>query len=334
MTHRSVPIARTAFFTVILAVGSVFLAPKAADAKIRMSPPKFDYVVHPGDVVQDVVKLVNDSSQDIELFPSVLNFTARENDEVSGSPEIYPANEIRTGTELGEWVELGQESVAVTAGGRANFPFTIRVPENASPGGHFGLIELSIKAPGEKSGIGITASTGALIFIRVEGDVKEDMTVGDFSSDRPSYSYLPVGFTVRLVNGGNTHLRPVGHIFVKNMFGRQVAALSVNPQFQTILPDNARRFSATWVKNRVPENSSELKKQLSNFAFGKYTATLVLNYGTQGQTVIKDYSFFVLPWLALAVWVGEGIVLLIVLIFGFKAYNKAVIRRYEKSKKA
>lgn len=330
MTTRITPIPRIILAAAIVAAGILFMAPKPVDARIRMSPPKFDYVVYPGDTVKDVVKLVNDSNQDIELVPAVLNFTAKDDDETSGSPETYPADEVRTGTEVATWIELGQGTVFVPARGRANFPFTITVPEDASPGGHFGVIELSINAPGTDPGVGVTASTGSLVFVRVEGEVTENLNIDRFEAQSHAFSHLPVDFDIRLQNQGNAHLRPVGHVFIEDMFGRQVAALSVNSQFQTVLPGYARRFGATWTKGRVPDSASELKKQLSNFAIGRHTATLFLSYGTSGQTVSKTFDFVVMPWQALGVWAAGIVMLVILLILAFKLYNKIVIARYRK----
>ncbi len=54
-----------------------------------------------------------------------------------------------------------------------NLPITINVPANASPGGYYGVIRFTA-TPGklDQSGVALSASLGALDFIRVNGDAK------------------------------------------------------------------------------------------------------------------------------------------------------------------
>lgn len=316
----------------IAVLGALFLAPAAQAGRFEVSPPKFDFTVNPGAVLRNTVNFTNKTGADVVITPDVLNFTYREGDEVTGSPDTYPADDIRTGTELAHWVEMDREPVLVPNGATHSFVFTIVVPEDAQPGGHFGMIELLATHPGAPSGVGVTGGTGSLIFMRVEGETRDELNVERFHADDYSYRHLPVNFIIRIENTGNTHLRPVGNIFIKNMLGRQVASLTVNPQFRTVLPGSARRFDLVWEKKPVRESDSALRRELKNFAFGKYEATLFLNYA-EGKVVSKTVTFWVIPWLALALWTGIAAAAIIILVFGLKAYNKAVIRRYEKKMK-
>lgn len=50
------------------------------------------------------------------------------------------------------------------------------MPENADPGGHYAAIFLSSLPPtkeGEKT-IGVASKIGALVLLRVEGDIREE----------------------------------------------------------------------------------------------------------------------------------------------------------------
>lgn len=313
-------------------VGFIFLPSSASAETMVVSPPKFDFSVAPGGIIRDTVRFKNNTDQDAKIFPAVLNFTFRDGDEVSGSPETYPANEVRTGTEIAPWVEMDTEPVIVPANGSHSLPFTIIVPTDAQPGGHFGVIEMLVGHPGvEETGVGVTGGFGSLIFMKVEGDVDEKLTLTAFHGDEFVYRHLPIGFQARLENSGNTHLRPVGSIFIKDVFGRQVASLSINPNFQTILPGSARRFGASWDKNRYRESDSALQKEMKNFALGKYEATIFLNYG-EGKTISDTYTFWVMPWLALGVWAVIILALVLLLVFGLRSYNKMIIKKFQNQK--
>lgn len=317
----------------VLAFAAFLFIPKPAKAELIVSPPKFDYSAKPGDVLRGTLLFKNGTVDDAKIFPSALNFTHKEGDEVTGSPVTYAADEVRTGTELAPWIEYDPEPFEVKAGASFSMPYTIRIPRDAQPGGHFGIIELLVGHPGvDKTGVGVTGGLGSLIFLKVEGDVVEDLTLEQFSSDAYSYRHLPVFFTARMKNGGNTHLRPVGNIFIKDMFGREIAVLTINPTFQTILPNSTRRFETHWVKNRPRNDDSALQKEMRNFAFGKYEATAFINYG-DGKTATATYDFVVIPWFALGVWALIILAVVLVLVFGLKAYNKMVIRKYQKMQK-
>jgi len=217
----------------------------------------------------------------------------------------------------------------------------IRVPEDAQPGSHFGAIQIMASkpdeiAPLEDSGISIERGTSILVFVRVNGDVRDELAVTDFATE-PRYARLPVDFAIRVKNSGTTHQRPTGNVIIKDMLGRQVASLQINPgpQYRSVLPGSTRRFDVAWIKRRLPEGASEYERQIKNFAFGKYTATMLLNYGTptEQKVITSVTEFWVLPWMALATYAVILIAAVLILAAGVRAYNRSLIRRYEAMKK-
>src|SRR5262245_26654684 len=76
---------------------------------LTVSPPTYSYTLNPGDPVRDVIKLYNESGETITLYPEVFNFTSKEGDETTGTPEFYPADEIRNGHELAPWITMSAE---------------------------------------------------------------------------------------------------------------------------------------------------------------------------------------------------------------------------------
>jgi hypothetical protein len=318
-------------------LGAFLLAPRPASA-ITLSPPQMDFTVNPGDVVADVLRLYNETGHPVKLRLEAWNFTQKEGDELSGTPDFYSANENRTGYELSSWLEFDEEEFILGPQERTNKQISIRVPANASPGGYFGALHVRMGAVDEEfepqgASVSLVGYTASLIFLRVQGENIEDLDVAQFSGDRYTYSHLPVDLRIRLQNSGSVHLRPVGNVFITDMFGRQVASLEFNSKFSSVLPGMARRFDVRWTRRNLPEGTSEYQQQLKNFGFGKYEALLVVNYGEDNSVISAEYSFWVLPWLALATWgaIIAGLVLLVV--FFFRWYNRNLIRRYEAMKK-
>jgi hypothetical protein len=292
--------------------------------------------------VSDVVQIYNEEEVPFKIMPIAVNFQAEEDDETSGSPVFYPKDEVRNGYELATWFELGPEPMVIAPNERVNIPFNIRVPEDATPGSRFGAIQIMASRPDEvlapdDSAVEIERGTSVLVFVRVSGDVRDELAVSRFAPEKDAISHLPVDFDIRLTNGGTTHQRPTGNVIIEDMFGRQVASLVVNPgpAFRTVLPGSARRFDVSWVRRKLPADTSEYGQQLRNFAFGKYTATLLVNYGspTEQKSLTSVTTFVVIPWLALATYTGAALLILHILVAGGRAYNRMVIRRYESSRK-
>lgn len=320
--------------TIFALAAAVLVMPHAVSA-VTISPPHFDYSLNPGDTVLDVIKVYNEDSAPIILYPIVQNFSYKEGDE-QGTPDFYAASEDRDGTAMAKWVTVEASPVVIQPQQRANIPFSINVPaEKVQPGGHYGAVILSTAPPEQRDGsVGIGQQIAALVLVRVSGEVREVGSIAEFGfkDRRLWYNYLPVDFFVRFENAGNTHLRPTGNLFIKNMFGRQVAAIKVNEAFSSVLPLSIRRFNFGWQKAASAEGKSELWKELHNFAFGRYKATLVLNYGQMNQVVVEEREFSVWPWRLMSVAAVSVLVLAFAGTLLLRAYNRSIIRKYESRK--
>lgn len=334
--HRSrlVPLGLAALALLML------LAPKPTRAMTVM-PPLLDLTLDPGTVVADVVQVHNEESVPFKIRAVTQNFYVAEGDERSGAPDFYGPEEVRTGYEMADWIEVSGEGTVIEPGAWANVPITIRVPEDAQPGSHFGAIQILASKPDDiaspdGSSVSIERGTSILIFVRVNGDVIDELVVSEFKAE-PAHTRLPVDFTIRLTNSGTTHQRPVGNVIIEDMLGRQVASIQVNPgpQYRSVLPGSARRYDVSWLKRRLPDGASEYEQQLKNFALGKYTATMFLNYGSsEEQRILSAVTeFWVVPWMALLTYAGIVLAALLVAVAGVRAYNRMLIRRYEAGKK-
>lgn len=317
----------------VVALAMTFL-PNAASA-LTISPPTFDFSLNPGDTVLDVIKIYNEGTEPIKVYPILRNFKA--GDEEAGQPVFYPAEENPDGTALASWIKLDAQPMTIGPNERANLPFAINVPrENAQPGGHYGAILLSTQPPEEGAGkVSIGQQLGILVLVKVAGEVKEIGSISEFgfAKAQVSYNYLPVNFFVRFENGGNTHLRPTGNLFIKNWMGRQVASIKVNEDFKSVLPKSIRKFSMSWKNTDNREGWSEIQKEWHNFAFGKYKATLVLTYGSSNQLITDERDFAVWPWRLLIAFSVAALLIVVLFWLLMKGYNRLIIIQYERMRK-
>jgi hypothetical protein len=150
-------------------------------------------------------------------------------------------------------------------------------------------------------------------------------------------------------NLGNTHIRPHGTIFIRGIDQKDLALLEVNQVHGAILPNGTRTYTASWddgfiVRTPVMEDGNpkvdskgnpvtELTinwNKLTDFRFGKYTATLLMAYdtGKRDETLEASTSFWVIPYIPLGIIIISLIVIILFIRWLLKAYiNKELKKR-------
>lgn len=309
------------------------LAAHSAHA-LTIVPPTLDYSLKRGDTVSGKVKLYNESTTNaVTVFASTSNFTAKGED---GEPD-FDLTETPTGAAT--WIESAKGAVTIQPNDRVEVPFTIKVPNDAEPGGHYVSLffgtDPSLK-PTEGGQVTVRSLLGALIIMRVEGQVRETASIASFSAkDGASLSRLPATFEVRVQNTGNVHIRPQGTILIKNLFGGETETLSLNEANGAVLPNSVRKFDATWMKSATDQSNKgffkELGLQWNNFAFGPYTATVNLTYGQSKQALVASTKVTIIPWALMIIELLVIAILVMVLVLGIRGYNKSIIRKAQRS---
>lgn len=311
------------FFTIALAALIFSVAPLSASA-ITISPPIIEFDVRPGDTIVDTIKLYNETEETKILNGAVQTFKALNE---TGAPSF---SSVEESTGLATWLKLDEAAITLAPAERKDILFSINIPDNAEPGGHFAgvLWTPSETTALEGSGVGVTVKTGTLILVRVAGEISETGRLVGFTADKTSYNYLPANFSIRFENLGNVHLKPVGAIEITNLLGRKVTSLPINGDLSNVLPESIRKFDATWQKTEVPLGASEWQKERENFAWGKYTATLTLDYGVDGQKAATSLVFWVFPWRVTIFYLAIALLVILLIVLGIRSYNKWLIKKY------
>ncbi len=294
---------------------------------LTLSPPTSEITAKPGEKVEVVAKLFNETNTALTLQPGVFSFSSKNE---SGQPDFF---DDKTGLDLQHWISI-PNSVTLAPQERQSVVITINVPKSADPGGHYASIFWGTTPPRVDSGAGIEGRIAMLILVNVEGSIKEDSKIIEFHPLAAFLTHLPVNFMARFQNNGTVHVHPAGDIVIRNMFGRQSTTLPFNIQPSTgnVLPKSIRRFDVSWVKQQLDASASEWSKEWHNFAFGRYTAELDVTYSQSNKLVTAKTAFWVFPWMVSLV----GLVVLVVVIFILRQlisnYNKTIIRKYTQGK--
>jgi hypothetical protein len=288
---------------------------------LRVSPPILEIDIEPGGTYSDYIKFENlDLFESLTLYPKVLAFKARGQE---GGQEFIEDSEETETYSLSQWINISTDEITIEALERVVLPFTISVPEDAEPGGRYGAILLSNQPTLDTelaNSVALGAQSGTIILARIEGDLYESAKINLFKTGQESYNYPPVDFEIVVENTGNVHIKPVGKIEIKNIFGSVVDEVKVNDMSGNVLPDSTRKFIPSWQRDK--------------FTLGKYTANLMLEYGEESSQYLTDsIMFWVLPIKEIAI---VGIVLLLViilLIVIIKSYNRMIVKKAMKRQK-
>jgi len=238
--------------------------------------------------------VTNDEKETISYAFSIQKFVPQGE---SGQPNFLPPSDT---SGLPDWLFLDAPSITLRPGESRMIPVSLRVPNDASSGGHYAAIFLTQTTLNSAIGQNITAipRIGVLVFATIDGSIIEKAVLNDFSIERSSVSHLPITFRATLENRGNVHITPSVSVEVQNMFGKTVALLDANEEKGRILPSSARRFSAVWQKSSVDQGASlfhHLQEEWRNWGFGFYKAK-ILSSIKSGPLEIKHVSFQVWPW--------------------------------------
>ena len=191
---------------------------------------------------------------------------------------------------LKDYLRFASTTFTIGHAQRVTVPITVSIPSDAQPGGLYGSVIVGTVTTGKEQvpegesseGVNpIVTRIGSLFFIKVAGDIKEELNLKDFSLKDHAWilGSGPVTFQLLYENNGTIHENPHGFIHIKNIFGSEIAKFEVEPWF--LLPDSLRVREITWG---------------SPFLFGRYVATAEIYKGYDNLVDTPSVAFWVIPW--------------------------------------
>lgn len=305
----------------LLSAAFLFFAPQARAAIV--APALIDVEADRVEIVPGAIIIRNNEGSGRIYDIEVQNFVSRGED----GRQTFLDEETPSG--LATWIVPNATSVTLAPGDERAVAYSISIPENAEPGGHYAALFFSSRIPEQDEGgaVGAVSRIGVLFLVRVSGDIREDASIESFQAMTDGGRFhLPVYFETRIRNTGNVHIRPAGDIVMTNMFGRETERISFNPTDAAVLPGGVRKLTGAWGNGGAGTEGrsfiENLKAELRDFAIGRYTAEVRGTYGKSGQDFSARQSFWLFPWRVAAVF-AFGLLFILVLIRG---YNRAIVR--------
>ncbi len=311
--------------TILLLVTWLYLAgvmPAFAQdsLSVTITPPLFQLSIGPGESWTSNVKVVNNNSYAVTYRPQVVDFEASGE---SGQGTFVPliesfADEPTRGDSLGAWIEISKEPVTIEAGKSAQIEFTVRVPQNADPGGHYAAIMIgpSNESSGEGSYMKVSSFVTSLLFVKIKGEITESGRIREFTAAQSLYQKPEANFVLRFENTGNTHLRPQGSITLYNMWGKERGEVLINEKsnFGNVLPRSIRRFEFAW------------SGEESVLDIGRYSAVVTLAYGDDGRQNISAKTYFwVVPIVPVSITLGTLLLIILSMMWLIRRYVRRAL---------
>ena len=287
--------------------------PSAAQG-LQISPAIVELNAEKGKTYTLNLKVTNVTMAGLVYSTTVNDFDAKDE---TGAANVLLTSTLPPTASIITWLKTGSE-FSLDSHESRSITAEITVPTDAEAGGHYGVLRFSGHAPNVSgTGVGLSASAGMLILIRVAGNITESANLASFytvsgTSQTSFFEYAPINFVTRIKNDGNIHVKPTGTITIQDAFGNTVGTVPVNDTKAIVLPTSIRRFN------------SEYK---SGWMFGMYTANLTLGYGTTGQAITNTITFWVIPYKLILVLLFCLATFVFIASRLIKVYNKRIIAK-------
>lgn len=223
----------------VLSFSSGVGAQNAADEeeKITLSPSSREVTSDAGEVIDGTMKIINngDVAYDFTVYARPYSVNA----------ENYDPNftDQKPNADLYKWVQFQKTEYSIEPDQTVEVPYTIRVPENAAPGGHYGVLfaETQAKAIGS-TGVARQKRVGKIVYATVNGEYQ---TAGDLKEFILPFwqTDQPIESSVRIENTGNVDYRAQVSTVAKDIFGRTKFKYTGDP---VILPGTVRSAEMRW----------------------------------------------------------------------------------------
>lgn len=321
-------------FTVCLSLlFTVALSPLAsaqADTSLHLTVanPVVSILVKPGATFVLPIRVQNAGAFTEKIKVGIVKFSAGSE---TGSPQLA---DLTSEDVFANWISFNIKTFEIQPQEWKTITATFTVPANAGfsyfPAIVFARNDVLNQKPGSQ--LLLRGAAASLVLLGIDRpDAVRSLSLASFTVDKQFYEYLPVTFSVRVTNTGNTFVLPRGNIFIDHGSVKGIANFTVNNQHGSVLPDSTRAYTdSSWTDGFptyttfVANGSTETKlnwdtSQISKIRFGRFTANLVLVYndGTRDVPVEAHVDFWVIPWRllgglgALIILVGFGMYFLI-----------------------
>ncbi|MDN5275920.1 MAG: exported protein of unknown function [Candidatus Saccharibacteria bacterium] len=228
-----------ALFGAVIIQSSVAQAQSTGDASsISLKPASQSIALKAGQTTKGTITVINsgNSAYDFNVYGQLFSVKNEQYD--------YQFDETNnTTSNIATWIKLSESRYHLEAKQRIEVPYTIVVPTDASPGGHYGVIFAETEPVAvEGTAIARKKRVGSLILAKVAGDVKQQ---GAYLEGIVSFlqTSVPLSTYNRVQNSGNIDFQTEISMRISNVFGS--VKYDENNSY-VVYPGTVREIRTTW----------------------------------------------------------------------------------------
>jgi hypothetical protein len=291
----------SAIFLLVFSVSTYLFAAEITQTSVEdkndfiLEPAKIDVLLNPGEKATRYLYVTSRVNKPTHFRIELEDFIGTDNPE----RPVELLGDEKSPYSLKDYLHPEISDFTLDFGQKIKIPVDIDLPDNAAPGGFYASVLIS-NAPDKEGGLDQTGAksvsrVGALLFVRIAGEVKEEGNLEDFFIKEHKLFYQTANFTFDILfkNTGNVHLVPYGTIEIKNIWGKSIDAIPVDAYFS--LPQASRYREVQYGKGGL---------------LGFYRATLNLHRGYGDTIDTQTISFWVIPWKIIIIVFGVIFILL------------------------
>lgn len=300
----------------ILAVTAVGLAQQPSQdpaSGLQISPTRSELTIEPGESGLVEMSVKNITAGEI-IAEAIINDFEADND--TGSPKLITDSSEPTANSIQNFTP-DIKDIRLKPDETKRLKINLNVPKDQPAGGYFGVIRfkafpISNVTNDAEQAVSLTASVGHIVLVEVPGAITERITLLSLRAEKNSkpgsiFSGAPEKMGLEVKNNGNGFAKPFGTVAIKDFSGNEVYRYELNSTQPrgNILPNSTRIF-----RDDIKNIGSGL---------GRYTAMANVSYGSGGEVLIAESTFWIIPlWLRII-----AVIVLAVLLY-------AIIRVYKK----
>lgn len=209
-----------------------------ATESILLSPASKRYELKAGATTQDKLRVVNDGQVGYDFTVYTRPYSV--NDE-SYVPDFTATAQ---NADAYKWVTFEKTSYRLEPGAFVEVPYSVRVPANATPGGHYGVIFAETQPSADNSGGSVVRKkrVGSILYATIDGDIT---TAGKSQGlSVPFFQFnAPLKISERVTNSGNTDFVVSSDVRITDLFG---GVKHVAQRESTVLPSTTRQIVNDW----------------------------------------------------------------------------------------
>jgi hypothetical protein len=242
----------------------------AEAAVIRVTQPKIELELAPGEVYSGESEVENPTEEELELTIYLEDWEYKNNG--SGEKNFGPPGTMKYSAS--KWITYAPASSKLKPFSKQVVRYTVTVPPDAS-GGYYSVLFFentigSMPDPNQEgASIRVAGRVGAIFMIRVKGTV---MRTGEIAAVKitPPAGNAPMEIETTFQNTGNVDIALGGNLLIMDAEGRVVGRGDLNKIYT--LPGSLDTRTSQWV---------------GRLAKGSYDLLLTYDMG-QGQAIVKE----------------------------------------------